>query len=103
MLLLSFLNRFRRFLARALPENDAFFHIGMYGVDNTRAISDLEYLQEQIRELTKRDIKINAVGTLGEWRLNVRMAEKFRVERVFLVGGTTGPSYAKLPRAHIYH
>jgi hypothetical protein len=76
-------------MARAVPEDNTTWSIAVQGFDNARMINDAEYMQENVRKLTKRDITFTKVMNLGEWKLNVRMAEKFCIGRVFLAGGTS--------------
>jgi hypothetical protein len=76
-----------RFMARAVPEDNTIWNIAVRGFDNARMINDVEYMQENLRKFTKRDITFTKVMNLGEWKLNIRMAEKFCIGRVFLAGG----------------
>jgi hypothetical protein len=76
-------------MARAVPEDETAFTIAIRGVDEERVISDVEYLQENVRKITKRDVTFTKVLNLFEWKLNVRMAETFCFGRVFLAGGTS--------------
>jgi hypothetical protein len=76
-------------MARAVPEDTTIFNVAVFGCDNARVMSDVEYMQENVRKITKRDITFTEVLDLFEWKLNVRMAETFCVGRVFLAGGTS--------------
>ena len=60
-----------RFLARPVPENSQIFFIIGFGpdFDMTRATTDIDYLVEWIRKVTKHaDISVGKVLTLTEWR-----------------------------------
>jgi hypothetical protein len=97
-------------MARAVSEDNTIWNVLIRGFDNTRMINDIEYMQENIRKLTKRDITFTKVMNLSEWKLNVRMAEKFCIGRVFLAGGTSSlvfaylyfPTYCLLDAAHVH-
>lgn len=75
--------------ARAVPEKPNVFFISSHGpsLDLNRSASDTSYLQSYIRTVTKHDnITVGKVLTLQEWRMNVRMVDRFRAGRVFIAG-----------------
>ncbi|KAI0032218.1 FAD binding domain-containing protein [Vararia minispora EC-137] len=77
------------FMARAVIEDESktLFSITAYGVDNQRAITNLEYLNDHVEKVAKNQgVRITKIVSLGEWKLNVRVADKFQVGRVFLAG-----------------
>ncbi|KAH8110134.1 FAD binding domain-containing protein [Phellopilus nigrolimitatus] len=54
---------------------------------NLRARGDKEAIQTLLNDITQRtDIKITDITWQNEWRANIRMAERFHVGRVFIVG-----------------
>ncbi|KZV68148.1 monooxygenase [Peniophora sp. CONT] len=74
---------------RPIAEDDKLWGMVLMGrtVDYKKAVDDNEYLHECIRDITKNpNIKITKVRSLGEWRLNERVADKFSVGRVFIGG-----------------
>ncbi|KZV72871.1 monooxygenase [Peniophora sp. CONT] len=75
--------------ARAVPEKPDVFFFSSHGpsLDLNRGASDTSYLQSYIRTVTKHDdITVGKVLTLQEWRMNVRMVDRFRAGRVFIAG-----------------
>ncbi|VDB82631.1 unnamed protein product [Peniophora sp. CBMAI 1063] len=76
---------------RPVPEEPKLFFIVAFGpdLDIARATTDIEHLLDWLHKLTKHtDIAINRVSTLADWRLNVRMCEKFQSGRIILAGDT---------------
>ncbi|KAH8110153.1 FAD binding domain-containing protein [Phellopilus nigrolimitatus] len=56
-------------------------------ITTLKARRDQETVQNQLNDITQRtDLKITDVTWQNEWRPNIRMAERFRVGRVFIVG-----------------
>ncbi|VDC06609.1 unnamed protein product [Peniophora sp. CBMAI 1063] len=75
--------------ARAVPEKPNVFFLSSHGpdLDLKRGASDTSYLQQYIRAVTKQDdITVGKVLTLQEWRMNVRIVDRFRAGRVFIAG-----------------
>ncbi|KZV66517.1 hypothetical protein PENSPDRAFT_755633 [Peniophora sp. CONT] len=74
---------------RPVPEDPKLFFIAAYGpdLDIARATTDVEHLLEWMHKITHHpDIAIDKVSTLADWRLNVRMCEKFQSGRIILAG-----------------
>ena len=66
-----------RVIVRPVPEDPELFFIGTFGpdLDPARAVSDVEYLTQYIRDVSKRpEIKINRVSTLADWRYDAQQA-----------------------------
>ncbi|KAH8110165.1 FAD binding domain-containing protein [Phellopilus nigrolimitatus] len=52
-----------------------------------RARGDQEVIQNQLNDITQRtDMKISDITWHSEWRPNIRMADRFHVGRVFIIG-----------------
>ncbi|KAH8110160.1 FAD binding domain-containing protein [Phellopilus nigrolimitatus] len=52
-----------------------------------RGRSDQETIQNQLNDITQRtDLKVSDITWQIEWRPNIRMAERFHVGRVFIIG-----------------
>ncbi|KAI0065250.1 FAD/NAD-P-binding domain-containing protein [Artomyces pyxidatus] len=74
------------FLKPVLPAPS--FQVQSMGVDLPKPPPDnTENLQKMFEDISKcRDIKLQNASWISEWRANIRMASKFAVGRVFLVG-----------------
>ncbi|VDB90126.1 unnamed protein product [Peniophora sp. CBMAI 1063] len=75
----------------AYPRHDSetVFFVASFGpdLDISRTASDHNLLKEWVHSLSKdSSIEVGKTVALGEWRLNVRMADDFRAGRVLLAG-----------------
>ncbi|KZV72963.1 hypothetical protein PENSPDRAFT_683358 [Peniophora sp. CONT] len=76
-------------LVRPVPEDPELFWFIGYGpdLDIARATTDVGHLLGWMHKVTHNpDIAIDKVSTLADWRLNVRMCEKFQSGRIILAG-----------------
>ncbi|VDC06645.1 unnamed protein product [Peniophora sp. CBMAI 1063] len=81
--------RQNRFMIRPVPEdpNVYFAFIGGPDIDNRRVMADLDYMHEWLRRLSHHpELVVSKIYTIAEWRLNERVADKFRAGRVLLAG-----------------
>ncbi|KZV66553.1 hypothetical protein PENSPDRAFT_636892 [Peniophora sp. CONT] len=77
------------FAVRPVPEDPKLFFIVGYGpdLDIARATTDVEHLLEWMHKVTHHaDVAIDKVSILADWRLNVRMCDKFQSGRIILAG-----------------
>lgn len=76
---------------RGTPQPDVFqlFFLGEeFDLSPLKETKDIETVQKVMNAVIGReDIKILDITWRGEWRPNIRMADHFRVGRVFIVGG----------------
>ncbi|VDB91204.1 unnamed protein product [Peniophora sp. CBMAI 1063] len=76
-------------MIRPVHEDPGLFSIFGYDpdLDTARAAKDVDYLLQWIRAIMRhKDITIESVSSLAEWRLNVRICEKFQAGRILLAG-----------------
>ncbi|KZV73414.1 hypothetical protein PENSPDRAFT_682895 [Peniophora sp. CONT] len=81
--------RQNRFLLRPVHENPNTYFIFLGGpdIDNHRVIADSDYMHEHIRRISHHpELVISKIRTIAEWRLNERIADKFKVGRVLIAG-----------------
>ncbi|VDB82641.1 unnamed protein product [Peniophora sp. CBMAI 1063] len=76
-------------MVRPVHEAPGLFFIFGHGstLDVARAATDVDYLLQWLRSVTKRtEMTIDSVSSLAEWRLNVRICERFQSGRILLAG-----------------
>lgn len=79
-----------RVLLRPIPEDSKASFILAFAetFDLSRFKEDKEYMQEQLRLITRRpELIVSKIRTAAEWRLNERVADHLKVGRVVLAGG----------------
>ncbi|VDB99722.1 unnamed protein product [Peniophora sp. CBMAI 1063] len=79
-----------RAMLRPVPEDDKTYMLFVAGpgnLDNRRLMEDIDYLNEQMRRIAHRpELTVSKIRNIAEWRLNERVADRFRVGRVLLAG-----------------
>ncbi|VDB82632.1 unnamed protein product [Peniophora sp. CBMAI 1063] len=76
-------------MVRPVHEAPGLFFIFGHGpnLDIVKGAKDVDYLLQWMRDVTKlTDLTVDSVGSLSEWRLNVRICEKFQTGRILLAG-----------------
>ncbi|KZV66434.1 hypothetical protein PENSPDRAFT_92107 [Peniophora sp. CONT] len=78
-----------RIVARPVFEDEQIYFFLMTGpdLDTHRMATDPDYLHEELHRITKRpNLMISKIRHIAEWRLNERVADHFRADRVVIAG-----------------
>ncbi|VDB99016.1 unnamed protein product [Peniophora sp. CBMAI 1063] len=76
-------------MVRPVHEAPGLFFIFGHGpnLDIVKGAKDVDYLLQWMRDVMKlTDLTVDSVGSLSEWRLNVRICDKFQTGRILLAG-----------------